>query len=707
MAHSDEHLDDLIRQVPVPRTLRAGLAPEAVFSDSAIDRALGAVPVPPKLADRIRTTARAGAVTRPDGVVDLSRFVAAPAPATSPPRPRAAGRLLALAREAGSVAAALGLAAVIATLGIELSRRLEDQPVVASQRIAVEHRPAAGAASDAREVAAGSRTGSARPTQPLAADQDVGPQIVAVPERADLPGAAEQGVRGPAAAAAPGPTTSPMDATVRGAPVWWGDQPGPPTMLTVPLPSSTRRAVPRSTAFDLAFEMAHGESPFVDPASDPVLALDRPALTLRTDGFVELLVGRLGRRPAATGGRLRVEEVLAAMPPPPVVAAGSGAVRLGLHGVRAGRVARGVPTLFLEVAAYAGGDHGSDRPPLEATLIVDQSAAGDVRGWPAICRGLGSLAGLLGPADRLTVVLCGSRPRVALRDAEPSAVMAAASSWEALPAVTGADLDAALELAAAEGLLHRRTVVVAHAVTLDRGQREVRDALANWHRALAAADGGTPASMPAGEPRFIVIDPATPGPAAEGEPTFGRTGLDATAIRRELLRQVTGRETLVARQCHLEVRFDPGRVARYRLVGHRQTAVESLAAGPPPAIDLHAGETVRAVYEIVPRDGATSGLAAATLAWRSPGGGEATLGASHRDADADGGLPSPHGCELLLAVGLGELVSGSPHQPQPRATLATLERLAHDWRARGDVTAFGASLMTLLERSGPDQRPGR
>lgn len=349
-------------------------------------------------------------------------------------------------------------------------------------------------------------------------------------------------------------------------------------MITVAVPEGVRRPVPRSGAFDLAFEMAHGEAPFVDPSADPILATDRPPLTVRTDGF-DSLAGREGRRAGSLRGRPRVEEILAAMPPPPALTtAGDPAVRLGLHAVRSGRTAAGAATVFLEVAVHAVGS--------------------------------------------------------------------------------------------------------------------------------VATDGDPPAGMPGGGCRFIVIDPSAP--AGPDGPTFGRTALDATAIRRDLIRQVTGHDTLVARQCRLEVRFDPAAVARYRLVGHRQTAVDSLAPGLPPALDLHVGETARAVYEVVPRQPGVGGLATASLTWRSLDGGDATLeSADHDSGDRGSSLPSPHGCEILLATGIGEVIADSPHLQRPRTLLADLQAIAAEWRQRGDATPFGSVLVEFLERRGADQRISR
>jgi len=246
-----------------------------------------------------------------------------------------------------------------------------------------------------------------------------------------------------------------------------------------------------------------------------------------------------------------------------------------------------------------------------------------------------------------------------------------------------------------------RTIVVAHAVTLDQGRTNVVAALAEWHRALAAGGGDTVTCTPGpNAPRFVIIDPAAPGPSSGAEPTFGRTGSDAASIRRELLRQVTGRPSLVAGHCRLELRFDPAHVARYRIVGHRQSTIESLAAAPPAGIDLHAGETIRAVYEVIPRQVGDARLAKAVLRWRSVEGGQRRLEVSDhgRNERPAGESLSAHERSLLLATWLGELAAGSAHGGDGRSLLTVLAAVAEEARSRGDLTPFAAALVDVVDR---------
>jgi hypothetical protein len=298
---------------------------------------------------------------------------------------------------------------------------------------------------------------------------------------------------------------------------------------------------------------------------------------------------------------------------------------------------------------------------------------------------------------------------VVLRYAAPSALADEALNLEALPAAVSCDLDAAVDAAREAGLLTGRTVVVvAHGATLDRCRGELQESLSAWHRSLALTGGDPLTSTPPDGIRFVVLDPATQPPDRDAGPSFGRTSLDAVAIRRDLLRQVIGQDTLVARQCGLEIRFDPDRVAAYRLVGHRQSVVESLADAPPATIDLHAGEAVRVVYEVVPKEAGATGLASARLTWRTPDGVAARLDAADRpSSDRTAVLPSPHGCELVLAATLGDLAGESAHTPKPRATLASLQLIAARWQARGDVTPFGATLIRVIDHESAGLRDGR
>lgn len=697
MSDPQRFIEDALGRVTVPDDLRARLSPESLFADAELDRLLARVPVPPELNDAIRRGVRSQPTRFQDGALDLSLFATDRGNGSGkPPRPdlvlRSRSRLPSVARDIVSVITALGLVIVLAVAGIEVSRQLEGTP--RESRVAT--RLDFNELVDTRDVDWPLRVdvpdGTWNTPEQHAPPQPPPLSVAATGDHDDKLGAMSELAGGGGAPHVPGRPPSP--AVVRGAAVS-ADLPsgmrGPASMTTVVVPGVARRSVPRVRGYDLAFEMTTGEQPFIDPASDPTLAMDRPPLTLGTDGF-ERGTAAHDRGP----GPIRAEEILAAVSPPPSEPPKSLGVGLHLHEVRGLRTLGDRRTILLEVAATAGPVVPPSQP-VNATLILDQAAAGDPAVWQRTCRAMADLADQLTADDRVNVVLCGPRPRLVLQAAGPQALLTLATDLEWQPASATSDMDAGLGLAPPAD----RIVVVAHANSLDGPGDNLGKALAAWHTALSAVGGDTLACQPAGGTRFVILDPAAPASAEPGEPTFGRTASDTVSIRRAIIRQVTGHDTLVARDCSLEVRFDPRQVARYRLIGHRQSAVESLADSQPRGTELHAGETVRVVYELVPRSlSARPGLASAVLTWTGPRGDRQRLdGGPNRSADDLGeGLPSPHGCELLLAASLGELASGSAHVSRRPALAATVDQLIEAWRSRGDVTAVGDALARIHDR---------
>ncbi len=696
-------IDDALGRVPLPKDLRGRLRPESLFADSELDRLLTAVPVPSGLEETIRAKARSEQPHAHERSTDFSRGATRrptdPEPSRRPvPMRREAAGFPSVLRDIVSVLSALGLVIIVAVAGIEFSRQLEGPPRGRREVTRLDFHEPIDVTADERPLRFDVPDGVWRRA-------DAPPQI-----QPSLPTATpDEGVPASVAMAEPSKASpapaldgdSAGTATVRGAAVSASLATGwdvPPSMATVDIPDVARRNVPRVRGYDLAFEMTTGEQPFVDPASNAILAVNRPPLSLGTIGFERLTGGRNGGQ-----GPLRVEDILAVVSPPSAEPPKPQAVELHLHEVRGLRSFGDTRTVLLEVAATAGRVSRPARP-VAVTLVLDQSAAGDPTIWRRLCRAMVDLAEHLMADDRVSVVLCGPRPRLVLDASGPRALASLATDLEWQPASPSADLDSGLRLAPPSD----RIIVVAHANSLDAPGNHLGEALAAWHKALASVGGDTLACTPAGGTRFIVLDPGTPVSTEPAEPTFGRTAADAVSIRRALIRQVIGRDTLVARSCNLEVRFDPRQVARYRLIGHRQSAVESLADSSPRGTDLHAGETVRAVYELVPRSPrAGPGFASAALSWTNPRGDQKRIEArpNRSASDLEDGLPSPHGCELLLAAGLGELASGSAHVTRRPALAATVTQLIEAWRSRGDVTTTGDALARSHDRrAAPSQK---
>jgi len=793
----DARLDARLRDVPLPPGLAGRVVAAAAFDDAVIDRLLARVSPPAGLGDRVR---QACVATR-RGLLDTPPPHAVPA-ATRSPWPTAAlivgmRWLSSAAADLGAVAAALAIVAAMFFAGTELSRRMAAPPP-ATARSAPDDVPAApqdrrgaprsgapggpgGAApsssgtpaelADDRTVIAA--TGPRRPAiaatagapepaasagapaVPLAASAHAPAVPLAASAHAPaVPLAASAGAPAvPLAASAHAPAVAVPEVAVRASPAiadWSasGRAVGAKGMRLVTLPTVSR-AVPRAKGFDTVFEMTHGESPFVDPAANPVLAEDRPPLSLRTDAFDALresavreasATSRRSRGPSRRGpvaggpaGGLAVEELLAALPPPWSAAGGAAgqqrsaaardSARLMVSGVRSLRPEPG--STLVEICAAppppvgypAGG--GEDGRPIDALLVLDHSASGSAPlSWSWQCRGLGRIAAAMGGDDRLSVIVCGERPRLAALRADAAAVRALLAELEAEPAAESADVDAALRLAATVARREgppRRIVVAARMESLDRCRGEGRAALVAW-RAGADPSPAAPAVQ------FIIVDPqeSPPDPALRTDASggSGRVAADAVAVGRAMLAGVTGRATLAATGCRLAVAFDPRVVGAYRVVGYRQTAADAVSPGGPAGVDLHAGEAVRVVYEIVPRQGSGGGTrdaVTATFTWTPPGTDAAerrqagwafdTRGSGGRGSAGRRDLPPPSGCELVLAVACGELASGSPHIEPRRQSLASLASFVARWKARGDVTPAGTILIDALQRLGvaPEQ----
>ena len=739
MTHSDDHLlDARLRDVPTPAGIAGRVAPEVLFDDAAIDRLLVMVDLPSGLEDRTRSAMAAmrGGSTLPLPTPPKSSRRAGPGGAGGGSHGSPSRRMrlwpaaMDLFADGGAVAAALSIVALMFFAGTELSRRLAP-PAVAPQRMA--DRGASPMRSDAPRVSTDDRV-------PLRAAEGGSRTGGSLQPPTVVPGTAALATGDALHAAQPArPAQDPVE--VRAAPAaaagaGGGDRGGRTGGIRALFLPQTGRQVPRVPAYDIAFEMTHGESPFIDPSRAAALAVNHPPLSLRTDSFDSLCEAALRDHGRPSGRRLRrggmpvvrVEDVLAALPstlPSTLGNAGlSGAgLVLSVDAVRSLRPSPG--SLLVEVCATASplsaASTAAESAPLDAMLVLDQSSGPSASlSWQWLCRGLDRVIGQMGAADRLSLVVCGERPRLVALRADAATLTALLPELTREPMARFADFDAAFRLIAAVGRREgrpERVVAAAHADSLERCRAEGRAALSEWQAAQAAAP--TPPVAPVTE--FVLIDPqqprdaggSTPGAAAVAP---GRVAADPITIGRAMLEHVFGRPTLVATGCRLEVAFDPARVSSYRIVGHRQTASDALAAIEPRPIELHAGETVRVVYEVIRRPGGTppaaAGVVSATLAWTPAATGPDGLPpeqkvrrglADGNAAMADGlraGLPSPHGCELLLAVALGELTAESVHAEPWRQSAAEMARLVSRWQARGDLTPMGGLLIDCLELQG-------
>jgi hypothetical protein len=701
---SDDAIDAAVRDVPLPEGLAVRATAEVLFSDTALDGLVRAVSVPPEVVERLRTALQHPRAGRHG--VDLDRLAAVVGQsspgaaggavvrgpdAASRRRP---GRLrrwgVTLARDVAAVAASLACLVAVFFAGMQVSDWLamEGEPS-----------PRQTSSSASRDAGRGGLTaapgrGGSVPAATAAPDALPAASVVERTQPADTSVA-----RGDAAV-----DVVPASPTVLGAVDIAGRDGAAEMRLVSALPTSRRR-VPRVPGFDLGFEIRHGEAPFVDPATAPTLSVDEPPLSTLTDSFDAALdMIRAGRRPSP--GMVRAEHVVAAMTVDrrPYEAGRRPAAAVTVHAVQSLR--RSPASMFVEVAVTASSFREGDRPPLDAVIVLDRSVGtcGPAT-WRSVCRALGAVADQMRPDDRVTLIDAASDPRVVVDAGDAQALREAGLVIRDLPAVRAADVDAAFRLRAE----HRRSagpwVVVSTRDSLERARDEAAASFLAWRRGAAEHDRdetGDDSTRVA----FVVVDAMRGESATPATVLRGHVAPESRSIRIGLLEALFRQPAVVLRECRLAVEMNPGGVALYRIVGHRHSAVDSVSGGGPQPVDLHAGETARVVYEVVPRAaaaGETRWLVRARLRARPaavPGGapvsGEAVLLST--DVEPASPIPSPQACETILAVEVAEWLSGSPHAASSRRDSRGFAEMLAAWRSRGNVTPFGAEGMAFWER---------
>lgn len=748
----------------MPVDLEQRLSLDVLFSDAAIDRLLASVDAPPDMIARLHAALviekgkqhvpvdRRRPLSTSVGGIDLDRaaeFVIPTSAAVFPANAHAnLGSVVspsirsrwdkvkwqrtrrfarALANDFGVTAVLLF--AVIGTFlgGMELSQRLAE-PVVNSGRKSAEN----NSATDTKSLESKGTRDELLPALPqaqflktaqhvavpvdhkqqLAQAQNGSPAELALQERGNAPTTAAKSIGPLSVRGAPSPFA------IGQAPVFSG-------LRFLPMPREPSRAVPRVRGYDLAFEMAHGEAPFVDPSLTAALSIHQPPLSLRTDSFDSLLVSSSFKQRMPAFASLRVEEILAAIPATSKNSArrqqpsetDHSALQVAIAGTRSLRLSP--PTDLIEVCITARALDRKANEPLDTVLVLDQSAGpATPLVWQWLCSGLEMASAHMQPADRLTVVVCSEQSWLVAERANAADVKRACSELRKCSPRGAGDFDAAVRIAerCQRSLSERsRLVIIAHADSVERSRDEGQAAFIRWQESLAsggeASRSGESASSASNSfsndsmPQFILIDSTRAIDDGSQGASLGRIAINPTAIRRAIVEGIYGCSSLVAQRCSLSVTFKAAQVAMYRIVGHRQSVAALLARGAPESIDMHAGETVRVVYEVAKKPG-TGVLASAVVSYCTENTTSqrpvvhATVQASLASDGADfkSVLPSPHACEILLAVSLGELAGDSVHIGSKKRLIDGLVKLSQHWKKRGDVTHFGLQLMDALEQ---------
>ena len=249
-------------------------------------------------------------------------------------------------------------------------------------------------------------------------------------------------------------------------------------------------------------------------------------------------------------------------------------------------------------------------------------------------RALGELPGMIGPADRLSLVTFSQAAHVLVENLSGDAAAPFAAAAESLSAEGATNIIAGL-----------REAYGAARPTLGAGRPQVRivlltDGLLDLEPATAERIGRQVAEAAAENIPLDVIDlgqqkatdPQVASLAAEGRGTVHRA-VSSRQVGWALREIVTGRSQVVARAGRLQVTFNPKTVLEYRLLGHESGDWGGLLPGPLEA-DFHEGQAATALFEVRLSPTGAQDLASVDLAWYAADGEKTLAGKTAETARA-------------------------------------------------------------------------
>jgi len=162
--------------------------------------------------------------------------------------------------------------------------------------------------------------------------------------------------------------------------------------------------------------------------------------------------------------------------------------------------------------------------------------------------------------------------------------------------------------------------------------------------------------------------------------------------------QLTGTLVSVANDVKVQIEFNPALVASYRQIGYENRALENkdFTDDTKDAGELGSGQTVTALYEIVPRGGRGE-IAKIRLRYKDPGASASQeIVAAANDEGKSAYDASPDTQFAAAVAEFGMLLRNSKHKG--RATYADVAALARAMRGE-DMEGFREELIRLVEAS--------
>jgi Ca-activated chloride channel family protein len=346
-----------------------------------------------------------------------------------------------------------------------------------------------------------------------------------------------------------------------------------------------------------------------------------------------------------------------------------------------------------------------ERPPLNLVFLIDTSGSmSDGNKLPLVIHGLSMLAERLRPADRVGIVVYAGAAGVVLEPtADRAQVKAALERLAAGGSTNGAQgIEAAYALA--ERNLDPRAVnrVVLcsdgdfNVGVTDQGSLvrliEARRATGIYLTVLGFGTGN-------------LKDSTMEALAQHGNGNYGYVDSAAEA-RKVLVDEMDGTMVTIADDVKVQVEFNPGQVASYRLLGYenRLLADRDFADDRKDAGELGAGQAVTAIYEIVPARGeaAQGGLkyqSGRRLTAAARSGELATVRVRYRLPGAE------RGQELAVAVADREVaLARTSDDFRFSAAAAAFGMLLRKSEARGAATWSAARALAAGATAGDRQR---
>jgi Ca-activated chloride channel family protein len=179
--------------------------------------------------------------------------------------------------------------------------------------------------------------------------------------------------------------------------------------------------------------------------------------------------------------------------------------------------------------------------------------------------------------------------------------------------------------------------------------------------------------------------------------------------RRVFVEQLTGTLQVIAKDVKIQVQFDPKAVARYRLIGYENRALQArdFDNDRVDAGEVGAGHSVTAIYEVKLKDGFEGSLGKVRIRYKQPAGSESALveKALSREMvrSSTGALSSPTQLSLAAAQ-LAEKLRGSywARNLSYDDILKRIDGLGAGLRGRADVS----ELRDLVQRARQLDRRG-